>query len=86
MTIHLIVCPTCSDSQEVDLLPGQRATLRHTERGHIMRVMPRVMPILTPERSERPKSDQSRERPKDAMQPHVFGPRPFDQPDLNRGD
>lgn len=78
MAIHLVVCPTCFDSQEVDLPPDQRATLQHTERGHVMRVKPRVMPILTPERSE---------RPKDVMQPHIFPGQPdLNRVDLNRGD
>lgn len=89
MTIHTLTCPECGNAQDIDLPSGQSANMQHRAMpgarapvSHLIQVRPRVMPILTPERSKRPKDNTQREQPKDTIQPHTFP----GQPDLNRGD
>ncbi len=87
MPIQTVTCPECGSTQQVDLSPDQRATLQHIEGQDVLKVRPRVMPIHTPERSERPEGspDRSFNRVSPRSRPGPFNA-PTDPIDLNRGD
>lgn len=60
MPIHTVICPDCGTTITTDIPIGTRARIEHREGVDLLKVVPNVMPIVRPERSERPPRDASK--------------------------
>jgi len=61
MPIQTVICPDCANTITTDVPPGHKAAIEHRDGVDILRVKPRVLPILVSlsERSTQGAKEQS---------------------------